>query len=237
MFKFFYKSIFISAFFILWFYPAEVQAITVKSELLDSAEIKPYTFSNDVIDNYYSKKQFQYLQEQEKKESFWQWLWKKFWELLGPVLKNNAGSIIVYALLVVILVFFIVILIGGDIQSIFQQNRLVKGDAFFSIENENENMNDKLQTVLKNNDFTGAIRILYLITLQQLDKIHLIALHREKTNRDYLLELTNTRCFEQFFRITRIYDYTWYGKFPVTQTEYGIFEKDFHKMKKLIDAQ
>ena len=32
--------------------------------------------------------------EQEKKESFWQWLWKKFWELLGPVLKNNAGSII-----------------------------------------------------------------------------------------------------------------------------------------------
>jgi hypothetical protein len=234
--KQFLKSILVSAFLYIWFCPVQAQQDTA-SVLMDSARIKPYQISATSFDKYYSSKHFQYLQENNSNPSFWKWLWRKILQIFSTLLANKTSSIIIYVIFIFIFILFIVILSGADLQAIIQRNPNVKNINFNNVELDTDNLEEKLQTALKNKNFTEAIRLWYLVTLQKLDKIQLINWHKEKTNRDYLLELLNTRYFESFSRITKIYEYTWYGKFPVTYAEYKVFEKDFTKMKNLINAQ
>jgi hypothetical protein len=237
MFKHILKSILISAFLYTWFCPVQAQKDTSRAILFDSARIKPYQVSATFYDKYYSSKHFQYLKESDTNPSFWKQLWRKIMQLFSLALSTSIGSILIFGFFLVALIVFIVILSGADLQAIIQRNPTVKNVNFYNVAAETNNLEEKLQLSLKNKDFTEAIRLLYLITLQKLDKIQLINWHKDKTNRDYLLELLNTRYFEPFSRITKIYEYTWYGKFPVTHTEYKVFEKDFTKMKELINAQ
>ena len=77
------------------------------------------------------------------------------------------------------------------------------------------------------NEFNLAIRYLFLKTLKMLADKGLIDFTAEKTNKDYLREMKENSLFEDFQKITRIYEYAWYGKIDIDVKNYHELKQSF----------
>ena len=77
-----------------------------------------------------------------------------------------------------------------------------------------------------------AIRLLFLRLLKNMSEKSIIVYKQDKTNLDYLLELQPTNYYTNFFRITRNYEYSWYGQFMVSEDAYKIVRRDFDQFDK-----
>src|SRR5690606_4231613 len=72
-----------------------------------------------------------------------------------------------------------------------------------------------------------AVRLMFLRLLKSMSERNIIRYQQDKTNLDYLMQLHNTTYYKDFFRITRNYEYSWYGKFDVSEEAYRLIRKDF----------
>jgi len=79
-----------------------------------------------------------------------------------------------------------------------------------------------------------AIRMMYLRLLKNFSDRQIIRYSQDKTNFDYLLQLHGTKYYEDFFRVTRNYEYSWYGKFDINEQAYRIVRKDFDQIERKI---
>ncbi len=77
-----------------------------------------------------------------------------------------------------------------------------------------------------------AIRLLFLKLLKNMSEKSIILYKQDKTNLDYLGELHPTNYYTNFFRITRNYEYSWYGHFMVSEDAYKIIRRDFDQFDK-----
>jgi hypothetical protein len=75
-----------------------------------------------------------------------------------------------------------------------------------------------------------AIRLQYLRLLKQLTEKNIIQYKQDKTNFDYISELHSTPYYNQFFRITRNYEYSWYGRFDVSGEAYRLISLDVEQL-------
>jgi hypothetical protein len=79
---------------------------------------------------------------------------------------------------------------------------------------------DEVDKAVADGNYRLAIRLQYLRLLKTLAEKNIIAYKQDKTNFDYLSELYNTQWYDGFFRITRNYEFSWYGKFEVSKETY-----------------
>ena len=77
------------------------------------------------------------------------------------------------------------------------------------------------------NDFNLATRYLFLKTLKHLSDKGFIQFTAEKTNKEYLRGMEHHNYFKEFQQLTRSYEYSWYGKFPVQQGYYQKLKEEF----------
>lgn len=101
-----------------------------------------------------------------------------------------------------------------------------------AIEDMGENLfalkyDDLLAKALKEQNYRLAVRVLYLKTLRQLSDKGMITYQPDYTNIDYLIQLRTADRYEDFARITRHYEYVWYGKFEVSKELYDRIGQDF----------
>ncbi len=87
----------------------------------------------------------------------------------------------------------------------------------------------------KRQDFRLAIRFIYLKLLRTLDDKQLIHWKAEKTNSDFISELSVPNLKTDFVRVTRLYEYFWYGEFEIDSREAYLENKNafnvfFHKL-------
>jgi hypothetical protein len=80
-----------------------------------------------------------------------------------------------------------------------------------------------------------AVRLHFLRMLKIMSEKQVIRYAQDKTNFNYLIELQSGPYYESFFRITRDYEYSWYGQFPVTVDMYELIRQDFARMDKILD--
>jgi len=93
------------------------------------------------------------------------------------------------------------------------------------------NFEKEIQKATDAKNYRMAVRLLYLRTLRDLSNRHLINYVHTKTNSDYLLQLSSTVYYKTFFRLTRNFDYTWYGQFEVSPDSFDIIQNDFSSFK------
>jgi hypothetical protein len=93
------------------------------------------------------------------------------------------------------------------------------------------NFEKEIQKAIDGKNYRMAIRLMYLRTLRDLSLRKLITYTHEKTNSDYLFQLAGTNYYKNFFRLTRNFDYTWYGQFEVSQDSFGMIQNDFSSFK------
>ena len=98
------------------------------------------------------------------------------------------------------------------------------------------NFEKEIQKAIHAGNYRTAVRLLYLRALRDLANHNLITYTHEKTNSDYLLQLAGTSYYKPFFRLTRSFDYSWYGQFEISQDSFGIIQNDFSSFKQQLSS-
>ena len=92
----------------------------------------------------------------------------------------------------------------------------------------------EIEKALAAGQYRMAVRLQYLRTLKSLSEKELIAYKQDKTNLDYLMELSSRPYYPAFFRLTRHFEYSWYGQFAVNGEIYRQIETEFRTFEKQI---
>lgn len=79
-----------------------------------------------------------------------------------------------------------------------------------------------------------AIRLMFLKLLKNMSEKKVIRYQQDKTNFDYLSQLQQTKYYNGFFRVTRFYEYSWYGNFEVQPSVYERVKNDFNQFENQI---
>ncbi len=89
-----------------------------------------------------------------------------------------------------------------------------------------------IQQALDSYNYRMAIRLHYLRALKILSEKEIIHYQPDKTNFDYLLQTRATPYYSDFSGLTRQYEYSWYGLFPISLAQYQQVDQlfsNFHK--------
>lgn len=93
-----------------------------------------------------------------------------------------------------------------------------------------QNINLLINQAVKNKNYRLAIRYYYLLILKNLNKNNYIKWQDQKTNTDYIAEIKVPELKQAFTKITTIYDYVWYGEFPVNAIDFENFKLQFENL-------
>lgn len=93
------------------------------------------------------------------------------------------------------------------------------------------NYEKEIQKAIANKNYRLAVRLMYLQTLKRLSEKNIIRYTHERTNSDYLTEIFNTRYYKDFFRLTRNFEYTWYGQFDLSGEAFSMMQDEFKQFK------
>ncbi|MDB5252245.1 MAG: hypothetical protein JWP27_1414 [Flaviaesturariibacter sp.] len=99
-------------------------------------------------------------------------------------------------------------------------------ETIFGIAYERE-----LEAAIASENLPLAVRLMYLHMLKELSDRSLIQYKQERTNSAYLAELHGTAFYPDFFRLTRHFEYAWYGRFPVSTKAFESIRADYNHLK------
>ncbi|MDT0650404.1 DUF4129 domain-containing protein [Autumnicola edwardsiae] len=215
----------------------------------DRAEdLNPVSFSKTEIETYKSQQEFDYLGRIEKDswwtrfkryinlkyEQFIEWL---FGEYTPGGFIQFIITIIPYFILVLVLGFVFWLITRLDPGSSLLESPAEPG-VFLSEEEEiiqSKDISQLIEEAITNKQYRLAIRYYYLLNLKRLDETGIIAYQFQKTNEDYSGEIRKEAIKQQFRKITRLYDFIWYGDFKVSETDFRLAEKGFLQMNSVLE--
>ena len=93
------------------------------------------------------------------------------------------------------------------------------------------NFESSIRDAVAAGNYRLAVRLHYLQLLKLLADKNLIRYTQDQTNSHYLLQLAGTKWHPEFFKLTRHFEYIWYGKFPLTPVGYEQLRQDFDHFK------
>lgn len=77
-----------------------------------------------------------------------------------------------------------------------------------------------LMEAIAQNNFRLAVRLYYLGLLKNLDEARFIQWKKDKTNREYLSELSQHDCYQDARKLTLAYERVWYGEYQVSEMSF-----------------
>jgi hypothetical protein len=138
-------------------------------------------------------------------------------------------AIIIGAFLFVLILFFTksnIRLFHRAPAALSTRGEAVLTENIFSIDYKTE-----ISKAVQAGDYRLAIRLYYLQTLKLLSAQNIIQYKEDFTNSDYLLQLRPTSYYTAFKKLTRHFEYTWYGEFYVSADGFKTIETDFSTFK------
>ena len=90
------------------------------------------------------------------------------------------------------------------------------------------NYQKEIDKASEQGNYRLAVRLMFLRLLKELSEKNIIQYKQGLTNAEYLGQLSRTTYYPAFFRLTRNYEYSWYGLFDVSAEAYSIISKDFN---------
>lgn len=131
--------------------------------------------------------------------------------------KSPVWKTLLFVLVLAALVFVLVLI---SRLGLFRSNPAMEGKTRPVVSEINPDtprgeLESRLDEALARSDFRQALRISFLMVLQELHQRELIGWKREKTNADYLSELPSAGMRDSFGILSTIFSWTWYGEYPV----------------------
>ena len=230
--------------YLLFFIPviSNAQAVkpkTIVKELrIDSAKIIPSKFDKDSISSYKEQKEFQYDEIGQQQLSWWDKFWMWFWNLIGSLIQGATSNLIsryIFIGLGIALILYIVIKTIGA-ENIFRKK---SKETILPYDVITENIHEidyeqELQRLVAERKFRLAVRLLYLRALKKLSDAEIINWQPDKTNYNYLMEITKPELRNDFSKLTLQFDYIWYGDFPIDEVKFEPINQSFNQFNNQI---
>lgn len=215
--------------------------IQIDSAAIDSTAYESRKFEN--LKAKYSDSDFNYIEKPVKVDTN---AWDRFWDAVGRFLSNLfdfgngtnslSGLEIAMKVIAILIILFVVYLIvktiinkeGGWIFS-KSSNKITVSET--TEENIHSLDFNTLITKTKNEkNYRLATRYYYLWLLKTLSDRNIIEWDIEKTNGDYLNEISNLELKNEFQFLSYVYEYSWYGEFNLSETDFEKTEIAFLKL-------
>jgi len=96
------------------------------------------------------------------------------------------------------------------------------------------NYDQELDKAIAEENYRLGVRLMYLHILRLFSERDIIQYKIERTNSDYLVQLYNSSYYKDFFRLTRNFEYVWYGKFDISSAAFEMIRKDYAKLRGML---
>ncbi|MGM9476781.1 DUF4129 domain-containing protein [Pedobacter sp. GSP4] len=203
-----------------------------------NSQVTPAKFDKEAISDYKDQKEFQYDEIGEQQLSLWDRFWMAFWRMIGSLFEgaatNPVSRYIFIGLGVGVVIFILIKAIGAEnIFSKKSKETILPYDVI--TENIHEiDYEQELQRLIAERKFRLAVRLLYLRALKKLSDAELIQWQPEKTNYNYLMEISKPELKNDFGKLTLQFDYIWYGDFPIDETKFEPINQSFNQFNSQI---
>ncbi len=209
---------------------------------LDSSAVSIHPFTNDLAQKY-SGDAFEYDHTEEEAQNFLaraiNWILDGMRDTFGVNISPEATEItrtIIYSILILLAIYLCLrVFMGREVASFFTKPS--KNVAPITINEEQIDTVDfdtLIQNALAQKQYHVAIRYLYLKTLRELSANHHIEYHVDKTNANYIHEITDATLRQNFTRVSYIYEHACYGEFEVNDTQYTQLKPSFDHLFTLL---
>lgn len=201
------------------------------------------------IDKYRNDKRFDYVEK--KKAQNWAWyekfrLWLKdiFDRFnLNPNVENPSFSFeplfwIFLVVLIILIVVFIFKFFNINPKTLFGKKKMDAPDISIYTEDVNEmNFDILIANAIASGDYRLGTRYSYLSCLKNMSDKSIITWKPNKTNYSYQYEIGNTALRSTFVDSTYIFEYVWYGEFPLDESLFGAVKDRLDQLKTMIDHE
>lgn len=155
-----------------------------------------------------------------------------------PLIMQPAFQAILWVVVIAGFIAFIIIFLSNSNVGIFRKSKYIG-----EIDNEETDMNDifainyqqELDKAVASGNHRLGVRLLFLRLLRNLADRNIIDYKQDRTNFDYLVQLQSTSYYADFFRLTRHYEYSWYGQFALEQDKFAIIRKEFENFDRKLN--
>ncbi|MFD2908012.1 DUF4129 domain-containing protein [Flavobacterium ardleyense] len=194
------------------------------------------------LKNKYTGSDFNYIERTKVDTS----AWDRFWSAIGRFLSNlfDFGNGVqalsgleivmkVIALLVIIFVVYLIvkIIINKEGGWVFGKSpKKIKITEITEEDIHSMDFRSAITTAKNEKNLRLATRYYYLWLLKSFSDKDIIEWDIEKTNADYLSEISNLQLKKEFQFLSYVYEYSWYGEFELTSIDFERTEITFQKL-------
>jgi len=197
---------------------------------------KKRQFHTDLNEKY-NGKEFTYVDDLKKKE--------KKQETIAKVDTSGADLFLsfmvnIFPYLIGLIVVFIILKTFVNTEAGFWKfGKISKKTTEKLVHEDHENIDETdfdalLNKAIQDGNYRLATRYYYLASLKKLSQKELIKYDKDKTNTEYQFELQNKELRTKFSYLAYIYDYVWYGEFPVDQVKFSVIENKYKSFIQVI---
>ncbi|WP_324721152.1 DUF4129 domain-containing protein [Salinimicrobium sp. HB62] len=213
-------------------------------------ELTPLDFSEETIERFKEDPDYDY--SEAKAEDHW-WAqfkryirlqWQRFLDWMfgdyeAPLLLAIFLDVLPYLLLGLLLAFTLY-LFGKINPGNYIFGTPDSGEIHFTEEEKiikTRDIKKLIEKAVASENYRLAVRYHFLYLLQQLSQNEIVVYDPAKTDEEYVLEIKDPKLQGIFKKISRIYDYVWYGDFAPNATDYQKIKNEFGKSENLIQPQ
>lgn len=150
-----------------------------------------------------------------------------------PFFARDLVQAILWAIIIGGFIVFMIIYLKNSQVRLFRRSVAIDNDEsgldtsdIFSVNYESE-----IEKAAASGNYRLAVRLMFLRLLRNMSGRNLIEYKQDSTNFDYLLQLRSGQYYHEFFRLTRNYEFTWYGQFDLDPGKYRIIKSEFDQFE------
>lgn len=193
---------------------------------LDTSVREVRVMGKDRIEAYKTQRDFNYQVQKPQEMSAWEkikwWFWKKVDELFSNKFVSEGTKWLILIITILALSYAIVRLVGVDKIRLFVTGGKMPSPAFTTGDEDIlfMDLDKEIAAAEAAGEYRRSVRLQYLRSLKLLSEAGRIAWSPSKTNIDYLSELRGGALETDFRRITRMFEYAWYGEMEIGREQY-----------------
>ncbi|PKP26350.1 MAG: DUF4129 domain-containing protein [Bacteroidetes bacterium HGW-Bacteroidetes-2] len=220
--------------------------VPLKKEVLydRDGEVNLLKFDQEKIESLKKNPDFDYSEKETEDNSWlkfkrWLWqIWSGFWSWLFGNYQGNSFlvflvKIIPYIIIIGLVAFVVWVFYKLNIGANLLKSK-AKPEVFFTDEEEiikSKNIPELIEKAVLEKEYGLAVRYYYLLLLKKLAESEIITYEFDKTNSDYIKEITEEKIQVNFLKVTTIYDYIWYGNFTISETDFKKAQQIFNSLE------
>lgn len=202
------------------------------------AQADPRSISDTTLTRYKKAKEYQYdYTPPEQSESIWERIIRWLSGIdVEPGNPSKAFDFISYIIIAFAIGMIVYLIVKGNFTGIIRGSAKKTGIEYTveEVDLDALNFDELIAEALRGKDYRKVVRLYYLQTLKILTDKNLIEFKADKTNADYMRELTKSDIKPAFARLTYVYEYVWYGHFEISESGLSDATKVFNEFKSTV---